>query len=168
MDQLVPRSTADQAAIDSAQVQLAYTTITSPLDGRTGIRQVDQGNIVHATDTTGLVVLTQLHPISVVFTLPEQTLGKIQPHLSVGDPLTVLAVDRDNRTTLGEGKLAVIDNQIDTTTGTIRLKATFPNADLRSGRANSSMRGSDSKFAKIARWSQPPWSNAGRKGPSPL
>ncbi len=131
VDQLVATVNGDQAAIDNARVQLAYTIITSPLDGRTGIRQVDQGNIVHATDTTGLVVLTQLHPISVVFTLPEQTLGKIQPHLSVGDPLTVLAVDRDNRTTLGEGKLAVIDNQIDSTTGTIRLKATFPNADLK-------------------------------------
>jgi multidrug efflux system membrane fusion protein len=121
---------ADQAAIDSAKVQLAYTTINSPLDGRTGIRQVDQGNIVHATDANGLVVITQLHPISVVFTLPEQSLNEIQKEMSSSE-VTVLAVDRDNTTQLGEGKLAVIDNQIDTTTGTIRLKATFANDDLR-------------------------------------
>lgn len=121
---------ADQAAIDSAKVQLGYATITSPLDGRTGIRQVDQGNIVHATDANGLVVITQLHPISVVFTLPEQSLNEIQKEMSSSE-VTVLAVDRDNTTQLGEGKLAVIDNQIDTTTGTIRLKATFANADLR-------------------------------------
>lgn len=131
VDQLEATVRGDQAAIDNAQVQLAYTTITSPIDGRTGIRQVDQGNIVHANDTTGLVVLTQLRPISVVFTLPEQNLARIQPHLSADEPLTTLAVDRDNHTTLGEGKLAVIDNQIDTSTGTIRLKATFPNQDLR-------------------------------------
>jgi multidrug efflux system membrane fusion protein len=127
VDQYQATVNADQAAIDNARVQLGYTTITSPLEGRTGIRQVDQGNIVHATDSNGLVVITQLRPISVVFTLPEQTLGQIQQHLSVGEPLSTMAVDRDNRTTLGEGKLAVIDNQIDTTTGTLRLKATFPN-----------------------------------------
>jgi len=131
VDQLVATVQGDQAAIDNARVQLDYTTITSPLDGRTGIRQVDQGNIVHASDSNGLVLLTQLRPISVVFTLPEQNLGRIQQHLSAGQPLTALAVDRDNRTTLGEGKLAVIDNQIDTTTGTLRLKATFPNPDLK-------------------------------------
>ncbi len=121
---------ADQAAIDSAKVQLDYTTINSPLDGRTGIRLVDQGNIVHATDANGLVVITQLRPISVVFTLPEQSLTDIQKAMSSNE-VSVLAVDRDNTTQLGEGKLAVIDNQIDTTTGTIRLKATFANDDLR-------------------------------------
>ena len=130
VDQLAATVKADQAAIDSAKVQLDYTTIVSPLDGRTGIRQVDQGNIVHATDANGLVVITQLRPISVVFTLPEQTLGQIQKQVSSRD-ITVLAVDRDNSTLLGEGKLAVIDNQIDTTTGTIRLKANFPNDDFR-------------------------------------
>jgi multidrug efflux system membrane fusion protein len=130
VDQLVATVTADQAAIDSAKVQLNYTTVVSPLDGRTGIRLVDQGNIVHATDPNGLVVITQLHPISLVFTLPEQTLGQIQKEAAPAD-ITVLAVDRDNSTVLGEGKLAVIDNQIDATTGTIRLKATFPNDDLR-------------------------------------
>ena len=121
---------ADQAAIDSAKVQLDYTSITSPIDGRTGLRMVDQGNIVHASDSNGLVIITQLKPISVMFTLPEQNLGKIHKELESGD-LKVLAVDRDNTTILGEGKLAVIDNQIDTTTGTIKLKATFANEDLK-------------------------------------
>jgi membrane fusion protein, multidrug efflux system len=130
VDQLVATVKADQAAIDSAKVQLDYTTITSPLDGRTGIRQVDQGNIVHAVDVNGLVVITQLHPISLVFTLPEQSLNEIQKEM-LSNQVTVLAVDRDNTTQLGEGKLAVIDNEIDTTTGTIRLKATFANEDLR-------------------------------------
>jgi multidrug efflux system membrane fusion protein len=91
---------------------------------------MDQGNIVHATDTNGLVVITQVKPISVIFTLPEQTLNAIHKQMANGD-LTVVAVDRDNTTPLGQGKLAVIDNQIDTTTGTIKLKATFPNEDLR-------------------------------------
>ena len=127
VDQLQATVNGDQAAIDNARVQLAYTTITSPLDGRTGIRQVDQGNIVHATDANGLVVITQLKPISVVFTLPEQNLPQIQQHLTAGETLSVLAVARDDRTILGEGKLAVVDNQIDVSTGTIRLKATFPN-----------------------------------------
>jgi multidrug efflux system membrane fusion protein len=130
VDQLQAAVRADQAAIDSAQVQLNYTTVTSPIDGRTGLRQVDQGNIVHASDSSGLVVITQLRPISVAFTLPEQTLNEIHQHMAAGD-LTVLAMDRDNRTVLGEGKLAVIDNQIDIATGTIKLKATFPNEDLR-------------------------------------
>ena len=130
VDQLAATVKADQAAIDSAKVQLDYTTVTSPLDGRTGIRQVDQGNIVHAADVNGLVVITQLHPISVLFTLPEQTLNEIQKEMS-SNAVTVLAVDRDNTTQLGEGKLAVVDNEIDITTGTIRLKATFANDDLR-------------------------------------
>ena len=129
VNQLEAGVKADQAAIDSAKVQLAYATITSPIDGRTGIRLVDQGNLVHASDATGLVVITQLQPISVVFTLQEQKLGEIQAQAAAGE-LTVFAVKRDNTTVLAEGKLAVIDNQIDTTTGTIKLKATFPNADL--------------------------------------
>jgi multidrug efflux system membrane fusion protein len=131
VDQFAAAVKADQALIDNAQTQLAYATITSPLDGRTGIRQVDQGNIVHANDATGLVVIAQLHPISVVFTLPEQTLRLIQARRMSGETLAAIALDRDNLTPLGEGKLAVIDNQIDTTTGTIRLKATFPNDDLK-------------------------------------
>jgi multidrug efflux system membrane fusion protein len=131
VDQLVAAVKADQAVIDSAKVQLDYTRILSPIDGRIGIRLVDQGNLVHANDANGLVVITQLRPISVVFTLPEQMLGSIQKYNSPAAPLTVLAVDRDNNTVLDEGKLAVIDNQIDTTTGTLKIKATFPNHDLR-------------------------------------
>ena len=129
-NQLAAAVNADQAAVDSAKVQLAYTTIVSPIAGRSGIRLVDQGNIVHAADATGLVVITQLQPISVVFTLREQMLGKIQQQQSLTPDLTVIALGRDNTEVLGEGKLAVIDNQIDTTTGTIKLKATFPNTDL--------------------------------------
>jgi membrane fusion protein, multidrug efflux system len=117
--------------IDNAKIQLDYTRITAPLDGRTGIRMIDQGNIVHATDSNGLVVITQLRPISVSFTLPEQNLEQVRQHLPTNGALTILAMDRDNRTTLSQGKLAVIDNQIDTTTGTIRLKATFANDDLK-------------------------------------
>ena len=129
VNQLAAGVKADRAMIESAKVQLAYTTITSPIDGRSGIRLLDQGNLVHASDATGLVVITQLQPISVVFTLQEQKLGEIQAQAATGE-LTVLAVKRDNTTVLAEGKLAVIDNQIDTTTGTIKLKATFPNTDL--------------------------------------
>jgi membrane fusion protein, multidrug efflux system len=130
--QLEATVNADQAAIESAKVQLAYTTIVSPIDGRTGIRQVDAGNIVHANDANGLVVITQLRPISVVFILNHQTLASIQDEMRVsGAALPVLAVSEDNTTVLGEGKLAVIDNQIDPNSGTIKLKATFPNADLR-------------------------------------
>jgi multidrug efflux system membrane fusion protein len=132
VDQLVATVNADQAAIESAKVQLAYTTIVSPIDGRTGIRQVDAGNIVHASDNNGLVVITQLKPISVVFILPEQTLGSIQGQMRVaGADLPVLAVSQDNTNVLGEGKVAVIDNQIDPNSATIKIKATFPNTDLR-------------------------------------
>jgi len=129
VDQVTATVKADQAAIDYAKVQLGYTTITSPIDGRTGIRQVDLGNIVHSTDSTGLVVVTQMRPISVVFTLPEQNLVDIQKQ-GILSNFTVLAVDRDNSTVLDRGVLAVIDNRIDTTTGTLRLKATFPNTSL--------------------------------------
>ncbi len=131
VEQMVATVQADQAAVDNAQTQLAYTSITASMDARAGLRLVDEGNIVHANDSNGIVVLTQLHPIAVVFTLPEQSLAQIQSRQSTSNELTVLAMDRDNRTTLGEGKLSVVDNQIDTTTGTIRLKAIFPNEDLK-------------------------------------
>jgi len=132
VDTLAATVNADQAAIESAKVQLGYTTIVSPIDGRTGMRQVDAGNIVHANDANGIVVITQLKPISVVFILPEQTLAAIQKQSQGDDPaLTVLAVSQDNTTVLGEGKLAVIDNQIDQASATIKLKATFPNNDLK-------------------------------------
>ena len=130
VDQLEATVVADEAAIKSARVQLGYTTIVSPIDGRIGIRIVDKGNIVHAGDPNGLIVITQLHPISVIFTLPEQNLPEIQQQMRKG-PLTVFAVGRDNALLLDKGQLKVIDNQIDTTTGTIRLKADFPNPDLR-------------------------------------
>jgi multidrug efflux system membrane fusion protein len=132
VDQLVATVNADQAAIESAKVQLAYTTIVSPIDGRTGIRLVDAGNIVHANDANGIVVITQLKPISVVFTLTARNLARIQDQMRVsGAALPVVAVSQDNTTVLGEGQLAVIDNQIDPNTSTIKLKATFPNPDLR-------------------------------------
>ena len=124
----------DQAQIDNAQTQLSYTTITSPIDGRTGIRQVDAGNIVHASDTVGLVVITQLQPISVVFTLPQQTLAQVTHAMGHG-AAKVLAYAQGatgGRTgLLDTGTLTVLDNQVDPTTGTIKLKATFPNSDNR-------------------------------------
>jgi membrane fusion protein, multidrug efflux system len=124
--QLEANIQADQAAIDNATVQLGYTTITAPISGRTGMRLVDQGNIVHATDQTGLVVIAQIEPISLVFSLPEDALPDVARAMSK-DSLRVLAFSRDEKTKLAEGTLALIDNQIDQTTGTIRLKATFPN-----------------------------------------
>jgi multidrug efflux system membrane fusion protein len=126
--QLKAQIRGDQAAINSAQTQLDYTTITSPLTGRTGIRLVDQGNIVHATDATGLVVVTQLQPISVIFTLPESDLASVQSALKSG-PVRIFAMDRDSDRQLAEGTLAVLDNQINQTTGTMRIKGTFPNKD---------------------------------------
>ena len=117
---------ADQGAIDAAKVQLDYTSIASPIDGVTGIRLVDQGNIVHATDTNGIVVVTQLQPISVVFSLPEDNLQSVSQAMAQG-PVAVAALSRDGKTELDRGTLLLIDNMIDQTTGTIRLKATFPN-----------------------------------------
>jgi multidrug efflux system membrane fusion protein len=131
VSQLEATLNADQAAAESAKVNLDYTTIRSPIDGRIGIRQVDTGNIVHASDANGLVVVTQLRPISVLFTLPEQGLSKLQDHHGAETNYTVFAVSRDNTNELARGKLAVVDNQIDTTTGTIKLKATFANENLR-------------------------------------
>ena len=126
--QLEANIQADQAAIDNATVQLGYTAITAPISGRTGLRLVDQGNIVHATDQTGLVVLTQIEPISLVFSLPEDALPDVAHAMAQGS-LKAVAFGRDDKTELAEGTLALIDNEIDQTTGTIRLKATFPNKD---------------------------------------
>ena len=126
--QLEAQIRGDQAAIDSAQTQLSYTTITSPLSGRTGIRLVDQGNIVHAADATGLVVVTQLQPISVVFTLPEGELATVQSAFAAG-PVRIFAMSRDDDRQLAEGTTAVLDNQIAQATGAMRLKGTFPNQD---------------------------------------
>jgi len=116
----------DEATIENARTQLAYTTITAPIEARTGIRLVDPGNNVHATDTTGIVVLTQVQPISFIFTLPEEELPAVSRALAAG-PVSVAAMSRDDRTELDHGTLALIDNQIDQNTGTARLKATFPN-----------------------------------------
>jgi membrane fusion protein, multidrug efflux system len=117
----------DQATIDNARTQLQYTTITSPIEGRTGIRRVDVGNNVHATDTTGIVVVTQLQPITLIFTLPEEVLPAVTAALSGGD-VAVSAQARDGGQELDRGNLALVDNEIDQGTGTIRLKAVFPNA----------------------------------------
>jgi multidrug efflux system membrane fusion protein len=116
----------DEAAIENARVQLGYTTITAPIAGRTGIRLVDQGNIVHATDTTGIVVVTQLQPISVIFTLPEDDLPAIADAQAKG-PVIVTALNTGDKSVLDQGTLALVDNEIDQATGTMRLKATFPN-----------------------------------------
>jgi membrane fusion protein, multidrug efflux system len=130
VDQLKATVDADQAAIEAAQTQLGYTTIAAPLSGRTGVRLIDQGNMVHASDASGLVVITQLKPIAVIFTLPQQYLPSITDALHRG-PVTVLAYDQDNRSALGEGRLELIDNQLDQGTGSVRLKAIFPNNDER-------------------------------------
>jgi membrane fusion protein, multidrug efflux system len=120
----------DDATIENARTQLSYTTITAPINGRTGIRQVDPGNIVHASDTAGIVVMTQIQPISVMFTLPEDEVPKMTEALSNG-PTSVVALARDDGTVLDSGTVALLDNQIDQTTGTIRVKATFPNTRQR-------------------------------------
>jgi membrane fusion protein, multidrug efflux system len=118
----------DQAAVDDAATQLSYTQLTAPLDGRAGIRMVDQGNIVHATDTNGIVVITQTQPISTISTLPEVDLPDVQAAMKAG-PVALTVFTTDGATKLGDGTLAVIDNEIDPTNGTIRLKSTFPNSD---------------------------------------
>jgi len=120
---------ADSAAIHAAKVNLAYTRITSPIDGQVGLRQVDVGNIVHAADTNGLVVVTQLHPIAVIFTVPEDQLPLILQKLHSKEPLKVEAYDRSMQTKLATGTLLTVDNEIDPTTGTDKLKAVFPNKD---------------------------------------
>jgi membrane fusion protein, multidrug efflux system len=128
VEQLIAGIDADQAAIESAETQLGYTTIASPLDGRLGMRLIDKGNIVHANDPGGLVVITQVQPIAVIFSLPQDHLQAITAAMKQG-PLKVIAYSRDNFTKLAEGTLLLVDNQIDTSTGTLRLKATFSNVD---------------------------------------
>ena len=120
---------ADQAAIESSQAMLAYTTIAAPIAGRTGIRQVDEGNIVRASDSTGIVTLTQLRPISVLFNLPQQELNKVNSAFAKG-PLSVEAQRSDTDAVIDRGTLRVVDNQVDQLTGTVKLKAEFPNTDL--------------------------------------
>src|ERR1700744_3497079 len=119
----------DQAAIDNAQATLGYTKIIAPISGRTGLRQVDQGNIVHASDSTGVAIITQLQPIAIMFSLPQQQIVRVNAAIAKG----ALAVDvfgNDGVTVVDTGKLTGIDNQVDPTTGTLKLKAEFPNANL--------------------------------------
>jgi len=117
---------ADQGTIDNAKLLITYSHITAPITGRVGLRLVDMGNIVHATDTTGLLVITQLQPIAVIFSLPQDQLSQVLSKLQ-GKQLNVEAFDRDDATKIATGKLLTIDNQIDTTTGTYKLKAQFDN-----------------------------------------
>ncbi len=127
--QLEAQVNGDQAAIDNAKAMLDYTTIRSPLDGRTGIRLVDQGNILRSTDITGIVIITQLKPISVIFNLPQQQLRAVNGAMAKG-PVTVNALEADNTTVIDKGTIQVVDNQVDQTTGTIKFKALFPNEHL--------------------------------------
>lgn len=117
---------SDQAAIDQANVQLSYTHLTSAIPGITGVRQIDVGNVIHPTDPNGLVVVTQVEPISLLFTLPQSELPRIQEQLAKG-PLKVIAYSQDDKFELDEGKLLLVNNEIAGTTGTIQLKAEFPN-----------------------------------------
>jgi membrane fusion protein, multidrug efflux system len=129
VDQLEASLKSDQAQIDSAKLNLVYSRITAPISGRVGLRLVDRGNIVHATDATGLLVITQIQPISVVFTIPADQLPQVVQQRRAGRPLVVEAYDRDLKSKLATGSLLAVDNQIDTSTGTVRLKAVFPNED---------------------------------------
>ncbi len=121
----------DQGQIDATKVQLVYCRITSPIAGRVGLRLVDPGNIVHAADTGGLVIITQLQPITVIFTIPEDSIPTVLEQLRQGVRLPVEAYDREQRRKLADGALLTIDNQVDPTTGTVRLRAQFPNTDNR-------------------------------------
>ena len=127
LGQLQAMVKSDEAVIEEARTNLSYTELTSPINGVTGIRQIDEGNIIHPTDVNGLVDVTQIQPISLIFTLPQTEFVEIQQEMAKGS-LTVLAYSQDNKTKLDEGKLELVDNQIVQTTGTIRLRATFPNA----------------------------------------
>jgi multidrug efflux system membrane fusion protein len=128
VDQLDGQVRTDQAQIDNAKLQIVYCNITAPFNGRVGLRQVDPGNIVHAADTNPMLILTQLQPIAVIFTLPEDQLPTVAQHMK-NSTLLVEAYSRDNLTKLATGKLQTIDNQIDPTTGTAKLKAVFDNKD---------------------------------------
>ena len=121
--------TSDQSQIDNAKLQLSFSHVTAPISGRVGLRLIDPGNIVHATDVNGLVLITQLQPIAVLFSLPQDQLPQVNAKLRAGVQLTVEAFNRDNTEKIATGKLLTIDNQIDTTTGTYRLKSVFDNSD---------------------------------------
>lgn len=127
--QLTAAAQAAEAAFEAAQLDLDFTTVRAPIAGRTGVRFVDAGNLVAANQTTGLVVITQVQPISVIFTLPQQHLPALRRRLQSDSSAPVVHAIGDGGVVLGEGKLDLIDNQIDTSTGTVRLKASFPNPD---------------------------------------
>ena len=129
VNQYVAQTKVDQAAVDNAKLNLAYCHITAPVTGHAGLRLVDIGNYVTANDTTGLVVVTQQQPITVIFSLPEDDLPTIMQRLAAGATLQVVAYDRSNTTKLATGALAAIDSQIDTTTGTVKMRAQFDNKD---------------------------------------
>jgi membrane fusion protein, multidrug efflux system len=120
---------AAQAAIDNAKLNLTYTKITAPIAGRIGLRLVDQGNMIHASDANGIAVITQLQPIAVLFSIPEDQLPPVLQKLRRNVTMRVDAYDRDQKQKLAQGTLLTVDNEIDTTTGTSRLKAVFPNSD---------------------------------------
>lgn len=120
---------ADQAAVDSAKLQLAWTRIDAPISGRAGLRKVDAGNLVSAADTTGLVTIAQTRPITVTFSLPEASIAAVRAAAAGDKALGVQAWDREERTRLADGRLATFDNQLDTATGTLKLKARFENGD---------------------------------------
>jgi membrane fusion protein, multidrug efflux system len=130
VNQTVATIKSDQAQVDNAKLQLIYAHIISPLSGRIGLRLVDPGNIVHATDTTGLVVITQLQPIAVIFNIAEDSLPEVNKKMAAGQTLPVYAYDRDLKVKLATGTLLTIDNQIDQTTGTVKFKGVFENKDL--------------------------------------
>lgn len=117
----------DQAQVDNAKLQLVYSRITAPVSGRIGLRLVDPGNIVRSSDANGLAVITQLQPITVIFSIPEDSLPPVLAMLKTGKPIPVIALNRDQSKKIAEGTLLTVDNQIDPTTGTVRLKASFPN-----------------------------------------
>jgi membrane fusion protein, multidrug efflux system len=119
----------DQGAIDNAKLQITYSRITAPISGRVGLRQVDPGNMVHASDSNGLVTIAQVKPMTVIYPVPEDNVPRIVKRTQSGEEVAVDAYDRGGRTKLATGRLLTFDNQIDTTTGTVKLKAEFPNQD---------------------------------------
>lgn len=129
VDQMEGAVRADQAAIDNARLQLVYCEITAPISGRIGLRLVDPGNMVRANDMGGIAVITQLQPIALVFTIPQDNISQVQRKANTGETLVVEAYDRDFKNKLAVGKLLAIDNQVDATTGTVRLKAIYDNED---------------------------------------
>jgi multidrug efflux system membrane fusion protein len=130
VDQLRAAVNADQAAIESARVQLGYATITAPIDGRAGLRQLDAGNIIHPGDSNPLTTLTTIRPSTIIFTLPQKSLFDVREAMLRG-PVTAIALDQDDKQELAQGQLLFLDNQIDQSTGTVRLKARFANEDER-------------------------------------